>query len=376
MATISKEACTPRRRLAGDEAGSTRTDKTLSAVQDSGRDKSDTDNGHGAAEGGGDGPPSLALKDGVETDGSIAHYAWKSLPFEKLPDWLQDNEYLTHDHRPPMNSFLGCFLSMFRMHTETWNIWTHFLGFLFFLVLYLGTYVYSDYIFEGVVMYKLPIVDQAVLFCFFLAVMICLFISALFHLFSSHSQAVYNIFVRLDYTGIVILIAGSSIPAYYYGFYCDVIAQYTHITIFGLLCIICAVISLWRKFSTPKYRPLRFVTFVLFGLYGFVPGVHVVLNEGIKEHIVQGVIGLLLMGGMHILGAVIYVCRFPERFFPGRFNTWASSHQLLHVCGFLALLVHYDTLLRMVKHRASVSSCGMESLSIQTLDVLHLESVM
>ena len=294
----------------------------------------------------------------------IAHWAWKSLPFDKLPLWLQDNEYLTHQHRPPMNSFTGCFKSMFRMHTETWNIWTHFLGFVFFLALCLGIYVYGDYItflFEDIEVHQLPVTEQAMLFCFFLAAMVCLSCSTMFHLFSNHSQGVAHLFSRLDYSGIAILITGSSIPAYYYGFYCSLMAKYTHISISSILCIACVVISLWRKFSTPKYRPLRFATFVLFGVYGLIPATHIALREGIeKQHIIQTGRGLLIMGGIYISGAVVYVLRFPERFFPGKFNTWASSHQLFHVCVVCAALVHYDTLLSMVKYRMSVGSCAME----------------
>ena len=303
----------------------------------------------------------------------IAHWAWNSLPFDKLPLWLQDNKYLTHQHRPPMNSFTGCFKSMFRMHTETWNIWTHFLGFVFFLVLCLGIYVYGDYItflFEDIEVHQLPVTEQAMLFCFFLAAMVCLSCSTMFHLFSNHSQGVYRLFSRLDYSGIAILITGSSIPAYHYGFYCQLTARYTHISIIGILCIACVVISLWKKFGTHEYRPLRFATFLLFGLYGFVPGIQVALTEGFeKQHIIQPMRGLLIMAGVYILGAIIYVSRFPERFFPGKFNTWASSHQLFHICVVCAALVHYDTLLSMVKYRMSVGSCAMELRDLPTLEL-------
>jgi adiponectin receptor len=300
----------------------------------------------------------------VEEIEKIGHWAWKSLPFDKLPLWMQDNKYLTHEHRPPMNSFRGCFKSMFRMHTETWNIWTHFIGFIFFVALCLGIYVYGDYItflFEDVEVYKLPATEQGMLFCFFFGAMICLSCSTMFHLFQNHSYGVYRLFSCLDYSGIAILITGSSIPAYHYGFYCQLTARYTHIAIIGLLCVACVVISLWKKFSTPKYRPLRFATFLLFGLYGFVPGVHVALREGFeKQHTVRAMIGLLIMGGVYVIGAVIYVVRFPERFFPGKFNTWASSHQLFHICVVCAALVHYDTLLNMIKYRLSTDSCALE----------------
>ena len=50
------------------------------------------------------------------------------MPHDVLPDWLQDNDYLLDGHRPPMPSFRACFKSIFRIHTETGNIWTHLLG--------------------------------------------------------------------------------------------------------------------------------------------------------------------------------------------------------------------------------------------------------
>ena len=53
---------------------------------------------------------------------------WRVIPYDVLPDWLKDNDYLLHGHRPPMPSFRACFRSIFRIHTETGNIWTHLLG--------------------------------------------------------------------------------------------------------------------------------------------------------------------------------------------------------------------------------------------------------
>lgn len=53
---------------------------------------------------------------------------WSVCHFHHLPNWLQDNDFLTHGHRPPLPSFRACFRSIFRIHTETANIWTHLLG--------------------------------------------------------------------------------------------------------------------------------------------------------------------------------------------------------------------------------------------------------
>jgi len=58
----------------------------------------------------------------------VLHDCWEVVHHHKLPDWLKDNEYLIAGHRLPLNSFRECFRSVFRIHTETGNIWTHLIG--------------------------------------------------------------------------------------------------------------------------------------------------------------------------------------------------------------------------------------------------------
>ncbi|KAG8240188.1 hypothetical protein J437_LFUL016616 [Ladona fulva] len=54
--------------------------------------------------------------------------SWGVCHFHHLPKWLQDNDFLRKGHRPPLPSFNACFKSIFRVHTETGNIWTHLLS--------------------------------------------------------------------------------------------------------------------------------------------------------------------------------------------------------------------------------------------------------
>ena len=58
----------------------------------------------------------------------IARKMWDVVHQTHLPDWLKDNEFLIAGHRPQLHSFMECFKSVFRIHTETGNIWTHLLG--------------------------------------------------------------------------------------------------------------------------------------------------------------------------------------------------------------------------------------------------------
>ena len=66
---------------------------------------------------------------------------WKACHFDKLPDWMRDNEYLHFGHRPQLPEFAECFRSIFRIHSETGNIWTHLIGFVAFVIATIVFYV-------------------------------------------------------------------------------------------------------------------------------------------------------------------------------------------------------------------------------------------
>ena len=302
---------------------------------------------------------SSLVASGISHIEKIASLAWNAVSFESLPEWLRDNEFLHYHHRPPMYSIRGCIKSIFRMHTETWNIWTHLVGFVFFVSLTLSVYCFRDYItflFESnIVISDLPWQEQFVIFIFFLGAMTCLFCSTVFHTLCNHSQTAHSILSRCDYSGIAFLITGSSVPCYYYFFYCRQLSRHIHTVILAALCVTCICVSLWSKFSTPKYRPLRFGMFVAFGLYGVVPALELILSGGLLvKPYASYIMGMVLMGSLYLVGASLYVLRVPERFFPGKFDVWAHSHQLFHVCVVLAALVHYDTLLSMVRDRLAL----------------------
>ena len=58
----------------------------------------------------------------------VKEVAWQVTHHNLLPHWLKDNDFLHYHHRPPLPSFRSCFRSIFRIHTETGNIWTHMIG--------------------------------------------------------------------------------------------------------------------------------------------------------------------------------------------------------------------------------------------------------
>ncbi len=65
--------------------------------------------------------------------------------YDALPTFLRDNEYLEKYHRPQLNSVWECVHSIFRIHSETGNIWTHLFRKFFKLVLGIGLKIRIDF---------------------------------------------------------------------------------------------------------------------------------------------------------------------------------------------------------------------------------------
>ncbi|XP_029455761.1 adiponectin receptor protein 2 isoform X2 [Rhinatrema bivittatum] len=176
---------------------------------------------------------------------------WRVIPHDVLPDWLKDNDYLVHGHRPPMPSFRACFKSIFRIHTETGNIWSHLLGCVFFLCL--GIF----YMFRPNISFVAPVQEKVVIGLFFLGAILCLSFSWLFHTVYCHSEGVSRVFSKLDYSGIALLTMGSFVPWLYYSFYCNPQPCFIYLIVVCVLGIAAITVSQWDLFATPQYRGVR-----------------------------------------------------------------------------------------------------------------------
>ncbi|XP_076016185.1 adiponectin receptor protein 2-like [Genypterus blacodes] len=276
---------------------------------------------------------------------------WRVLPHDVLPDWLKDNDYLVHGHRPPMPSFRACFKSIFRIHTETGNIWTHLLGCLFFLCLGLM------YMFRPNMSFVAPVQEKVAIGMFFLGAILCLSFSWLFHTFYCHSEAVSRVFSKLDYSGIAFLIMGSFVPWLYYSFYCSPQPRFIYLIVVCVLGLAAIIVSQCDFFATPQYRGVRAGVFVGLGLSGVVPTLHFVISEGLIKATAIGQIGwLLLMATLYITGACLYAARIPERFFPGKCDIWFHSHQLFHILVVAGAFVHFHGVCNLQELRYTVGA--------------------
>jgi len=299
--------------------------------------------------------PIGGLDDARERASNIVRRFWamscRVSHFTALPEWLQDNDFLHHGHRMRIPHFAGCFRSIFAIHTETGNIWTHLLGCVAFIGVagWFLTRPSSEVQWE----------DKLVMSMFFAGAILCMGMSSAFHTVSCHSRGVTKLFSKLDYVGISLLTIGSFLPWLYYGFYCRLEAKLVYSTLMCLLATGSIVVSLWDKFSEPAYRPFRAGMFVAMGLSGVIPCIHFWITDGLRALVDEVCIHwLLLMAVLYIGGAVLYAVRVPERWFPGKCDIWFQSHQIFHMMVIVAAFVHYHGISEVAYIRLSGGSCA------------------
>lgn len=135
-------------------------------------------------------------------------YLW-----HEIAPWQRDNAYITSGYRPASNSYAKSWASLFYIHNETVNIYTHLLGAVFFFV--------ASYFLYGELRPRYETANREDLWvfgCFFAGAVACLGMSGTYHTISNHSHEVAVWGNKLDYLGIVFLIWGSFIPVLYYAF--------------------------------------------------------------------------------------------------------------------------------------------------------------
>lgn len=254
----------------------------------------------------------------------------------QLPLWLRNNEFILFGHRPPTYSYKACFKSLFNLHTETLNIWTHMLG-------SLGCALYAMYFYLAEVVPGLNWADNMVFGVFFSSAVFCMGMSAVYHTLSCHSSRVCNVTCKLDFTGITVLILGSFYPWLYYTFYCHPGLRF----LYGLCGTVSAMavikMSLSDEFAKASYRGVRSAIFISYAMIcGVLPVFHYSMMYGMKHMIEDCHFNkFILMVAFYVIGALFYSLRIPEKFYPGKFDYLLQSHQIMHICVILGNLAHY-----------------------------------
>ena len=240
--------------------------------------------------------------------------AWQQLP-------LTIRGYrVRHDVSASIHSLLG-------VHLDTVNIWTHLLGFLYYLAM-------VPYVIGALRANRASAVDYAC-FLLYVACAACQMLSsALYHTFRAVEHLDVK-FLALDMWGVVAMIVGSWVVGMSQGF---------HRTPWVGAAYICAELLL---LAAGRYMGDRALAgrssweafFVVMGsavAFGVVPCAHMYCRcesaacAAATERAMAG------MFGNYFLGWLFLYSRFPERVIPGLFDIMGHSHQWWHLFVFFA----------------------------------------
>ena len=65
----------------------------------------------------------------------VAPFKQQVFHISRLPKWMQFDPYIMHWYRPQLDSFEECFWSLFYLHNESINTWSHILPGAYFVAL-------------------------------------------------------------------------------------------------------------------------------------------------------------------------------------------------------------------------------------------------
>ncbi|KAH7289700.1 hypothetical protein KP509_30G015100 [Ceratopteris richardii] len=328
-----------------------------------------------------------ALENKHKSESNIGEKMWKKvsqeyrlLEYHACPEYMKDNEFILSYYRVEF-SVQQALSSLFKLHNETLNVWTHLLGFLLFLVLTVFTayelgelpafsrcihgleYNQSEHCIlqsmkvdvRNMMAPMLTRTPRWPFFVFMCGSMFCLLASAVCHLLTCHSEQLAVFLMRVDYAGIGTMIATSFYPPIYYVFQCDPFWQMIYLGTISCM----GIITLWVLFAPSlqngKYRPFRALLFMSMGAFGVIPGIHAAMEHW-NEPLCGRMLGYeALMAGCYVLGTLIYVARIPERWKPGLFDLAGHSHSVFHILVIAGAYAHYRAALLFLEWRDSKS---------------------
>ena len=128
---------------------------------------------------------------------------------------------------------------------------------------------------------------------------------------------------RLDYSGIAILISGSTYPPIIYGFACTPFWRDLYFIVISSVCLGTLLFTLLPQTDTPKFRKVKGVLYICVGL--FAGGVCFHGGFSKDPNVQMETLLWALGGGIYICGAIIYILRFPEKIAHGKFDYFVKS---------------------------------------------------
>jgi len=246
---------------------------------------------------------------------------------KETPKWysIYKDPYIADGYRKfDTYSTLGCIKSIFYIHNETINIWSH-LG---------GWVVLSLYFIPEIVdmLSRFPsttYIDKIIWAIFYVGFLISMACSTLFHIFINHSKEAYVQYMKYDYISIIIMIWASNVMLGYYLLYNTSMILIIFLTI---LTSIAGFLINGLVFNTGLYN--KVFRSAILSLYAcssiFLTCYNYIYYGDDISYTEADYSGIVKIYSAYGVGVIFYITHFPENIF-GQLNIlFIYSHQLFH----------------------------------------------
>ncbi|KAJ3428830.1 adiponectin receptor protein [Anaeramoeba flamelloides] len=260
----------------------------------------------------------------------------------QAPRSLGHYKYITKGYRVHFSVPLCFKTALLHAHNETINIWTHFIGLVIFLVLIVVT-------FQLEVVKKAKSSAKAGIAVYLVGSVLCFLSSTTFHVFNCSSARIRNFVLRLDLTGVLIMILTTVIPLMDFGFHRSRTFQIVY-TILLVLTNLFLIFFFWIKKQTLTNAYLRLSLLIIASIFALVPLIHAffILPKELAIDFLWRIGILYLLYG---IGVLFWVLKIPERWSKtGKFDIIGSSHQMWHLFVFISAIYGYINCLYFLKY--------------------------
>lgn len=254
--------------------------------------------------------------------------------------------YIHTGYRPTGQRWACYLLSLFQVHNESVNVWSHLLtGVIVLLRFLLLLHTWPA-----------PLDLSALPLCLYVAsALTYLSCSAAAHLLQSHSELAHYCLFFLDYVGVSVYQYGCALAHYFYSSEPEwrqsgVAAGFLPGALFlgWLTCASCCLAKLRYQRPYPLRRKLfQLVPTGLAYLLDISPVAHRLVSGGaVDEDSADTLVLHALQIFFFLLAALFFSCPVPERFLPGRCDILGHGHQIFHLFLALCTLVQQEALSR------------------------------
>lgn len=246
-----------------------------------------------------------------------------------IPLWTI-NKHILLGYRSQANR-LNCLISIFNIHNETINIWTHMMSLIYFVYILIINYN------NNIIIKLYDIVS-----------IICFAMSTCYHTYMPVSHKNYLLLLKLDLFSIILNIVTSNILIFYYWFWCYERIRNIYM-FFSALYLSIGIIILLKIDIIKKYNCIL----AYYSIYNVGIIISYIYIYNLTDGDVDKIIKYNFTKPMKyfLVGFIIYTIKIPERLFPGKFDIIGNSHQLWHVFSSLGMYYFHEEIIKNIEYR-------------------------